>query len=249
MGILKIEPINVREIGVRSVPNISSFTNNMPPPIIPYSPPVTVDIGTPIVNMPGCVEAHPDGSPQLAKDDPKGARTYCDAQTPSYNAMDYKPEEMVITQVSQEQPPATKEPTEAESQEQEPPPSEVPDTPQAEVPAVPKQEEKEEICPYYAELLVSDPRCIEPTFVDKYFPPMEVLTATTTIAVVGTSSAIFAKPIADLLLKVVKPIVKKLITKVKKMLGKKQKPQGVRERRLAQRELNRAILELRRAMK
>ena len=249
MGILKIEPIGVRDVGVRSIPNISSFTNNMPPPVIPYYHPDTVDIGTPIVNMPGCVEAHPDGSPQLAKDEPKGARTYCDAQTPSYNAMDYKPEEMIITQVSQEQPPATKEPEAAESQEPEPPPSEVPDTPQAEVPAVPKQEEKEEVCPYYAELLASDPRCIEPTFVDKYFPPMEVLTATTTIAVVGTSSAIFAKPIADLLLKVVKPIVKKLLTKVKKMLGKKQKPQGVRERRLAQRELNRAILELRRAMK
>ena len=49
------------------------------PPVVNYIPvPVVVDIGSPIVNMPGCVESHPDGGPQLAKDDPKGAKILCD---------------------------------------------------------------------------------------------------------------------------------------------------------------------------
>ena len=40
------------------------------------------------------------------------------------------------------------------------------------------------------------------------------------IAVVATTSALLAKPLADLLLKVVKPAVKKAIGKIQKMLGK-----------------------------
>ncbi len=40
------------------------------------------------------------------------------------------------------------------------------------------------------------------------------------IAVVATTSALLAKPLADLLLKVVKPLVKKTIGKIQKMLGK-----------------------------
>ena len=56
--------------------------------------------------------------------------------------------------------------------------------------------------------------------VEKYLPPANVVSTTATIAVVATASAIFAKPLADLLLKVVKPAVKQVITKVQKLLGK-----------------------------
>ena len=56
--------------------------------------------------------------------------------------------------------------------------------------------------------------------IDRYLPSPAVVTTTATIAVVATSSALLAKPLADLLLKVVKPVVKKAIGKVQKMLGK-----------------------------
>ena len=61
---------------------------------------------------------------------------------------------------------------------------------------------------------------------------------TATIAVVATSSALLAKPLADLLLKVVKPAVKKAIGKVQKMLGKKEKVLSLQERKLKQKEAN-----------
>ena len=52
-------------------------------------------------------------------------------------------------------------------------------------------------------------------------PTAGAVTATASIAVVATSSAIFAKPLADLLLRVVKPVVKKALTKVQTLLGRK----------------------------
>ena len=55
---------------------------------------------------------------------------------------------------------------------------------------------------------------------EKYLPSPQSVTTTATIAVVATSSALLAKPIADLVMKVVKPVVKKLMAKVQKILGK-----------------------------
>ena len=57
-------------------------------------------------------------------------------------------------------------------------------------------------------------------FVEKYLPSPQIVTTTATIAVVATSSALLAKPLADLLLKVIKPLVKKVSAKVKTALGK-----------------------------
>ena len=57
---------------------------------IPYAAPVTVDIGSPIVDIPGCVEAHEvDENNMLEDADPKGTKTFCDAGVPSYNPIDY----------------------------------------------------------------------------------------------------------------------------------------------------------------
>ena len=57
-------------------------------------------------------------------------------------------------------------------------------------------------------------------FVDQYLPSAGVVTTTAGIAAVATTSALLAKPLADLLLKVVKPVIKKVIGKVQKILGK-----------------------------
>ena len=71
---------------------------------------------------------------------------------------------------------------------------------------------------------------------EQFLPAPQVAATTATIAVVATSSALLAKPLADLLLKVVKPAVKKAIGKVQKMLGKKEKVLSLRERKLKQKE-------------
>ena len=47
-----------------------------------------------------------------------------------------------------------------------------------------------------------------------------MITVTASIAVVATTSALLAKPLADLLLKVVKPTVKKVVKKIAALRGK-----------------------------
>ena len=77
---------------------------------------------------------------------------------------------------------------------------------------------------------------------DAYLPAINVVTTTASIAAVATTSALLAKPLADLLLKVVKPLVKKTIAKVKeKVLGKKPPVLSLRERILKQKEANAAV--------
>ena len=66
-----------------------------PPQAIPIYPPVSTEIGVPIVDMPGCVEAHEvEENNMLETDDPKGVKVYCDAGMPSYNPMDYSPDQL-----------------------------------------------------------------------------------------------------------------------------------------------------------
>ena len=59
--------------------------------------------------------------------------------------------------------------------------------------------------------------------VEQFLPSIEVVSTTAVIATVATASALFAKPLADLLLRVVKPVVKKGIESVKKKFGKTEK--------------------------
>ena len=76
-------------------------------------------------------------------------------------------------------------------------------------------------------------------------PPVEVVVTTGGIAVVATTSALLAKPFADILLKVIKPTVKKVLKKVASIRGKKLKLQSLRDRRVEQRQRNAAIRALR----
>ena len=73
---------------------------------------------------------------------------------------------------------------------------------------------------------------------EQFLPAPQVVATTATIAIVATSSALLAKPLADLLLKIVKPAVKKVIGKIQKLLGKKEKVLSLRERKLKQKEAN-----------
>ena len=61
-----------------------------PPQALQIQPPITNQIGVPIVDIPGCVEAHEvDENNMLEGDDPKGVKTFCDGQVPSFNPIDY----------------------------------------------------------------------------------------------------------------------------------------------------------------
>jgi len=69
------------------------------------------------------------------------------------------------------------------------------------------------------------------------------------IAVVATASALMAKPLADLLLKVVKPTVKKVMKKIADIRGKSVPVLSVTERRDLQRERTEAIRALKKVLK
>ena len=69
------------------------------------------------------------------------------------------------------------------------------------------------------------------------------------IAVIATTSALLAKPLADLLLKVVKPTVKKVVKKIAAIRGKTVPILSLKERQDLQRERTKAIRVLKSALK
>ena len=204
------------------------------PPQLPLSPPVTLELGFPIVEMPGCVSVHPDAqlNPSLLSDDPSRTGDYCpDGEIPSFNPMDFSPKGMVLEQKSKPKRDSSesKEPSATESPA-------VPRLPQSNAPA-PTTTEKTEPAKSLVEKAVDG------------LPPVEAVITTATIAVVAATSALLAKPFADLLLKLIKPTVKKVVKKISQARGKPVKIDSVWERRLAQRDRNRALRALRRALK
>ena len=252
----EIKEIQIRSLDIPPVPDwLMRYPQSIPPVV-----PVTQNIGTPIVDMPGCVEAHPDGGPQLAQDDPRGARTYCDGSVPSFNPIEYSPEEMLITKPSQ-----------ADTRQPEQP--EVPNTPElpaASAPATakvdcptPAQAAKEPVGEYLEGFrkkvtgyqLIGN-QCVQQT--EKVPLPEQVIAGlpsagsvmtTGGIAVVATASALAAKPLADILLKVIKPTIKKVMKKIAAIRGKSVPVLSVAERQAEQRERTEAIRALRSALK
>ena len=213
-----------------------------PPQAIPLTVPVTVNAGTPIVNMPGCVEVHkenakkdPSSNKNLVNDDPKGTTTLCDAGMPSYLPADYDARELFWQTINTEPEDGDQG---VDTQEQEPIEAPSPPPPPPTDGQIPKEVEcppknarrigdrnqkgDEQVKEYK---LTPDGKICETIWepvpiMDQYLPSVGVVTTTATIATVATASALFAKPLADLILKVVKPVVKKAIAKVQKMLGK-----------------------------
>ena len=271
VGIPNVYVRNIRTANVRKidVPDINVWMEE-PPQAIPPTVPVTVNIGKPVVNMPGCVKVHKENLKQRSKnkmlvnDDPKGNTVLCDAGAPYYQPVDYQSQGLTWTTVVPEEP-------EADGIDNN---NETPDLPTPELPGAPTippttAEEKE--CPGPKDLRVGDYAtsgnekvighewnndktvCItlweDVGFVEKYLPSANVVTTTATIAVVATSSALLAKPLADLLLKVIKPLVKKVSAKVKKVLGKTDPVLSVSQRREEQRDRNQAIRTLKKALK
>ena len=227
--------MSIRTIGIREVyvPNVyvPNWLNSVPN-VDHLVPPVVLYIGNPIINMPGCVKGHQDnqmhksGLPKdknLVEQDPNKAMILCDATMPYYDAMNYEPGQLIITReapVPNVPPPPT------------PPTPDVPDTGNLSA-------DEEVPCPGPGQLRVGDltqagdervtghqlsedgKTCItlyeDTTAVEKFLPSANQATTTVAIAVLATAGAA-ATP---LLLRIIKPIIKKLTTAIQKKLGKK----------------------------
>ena len=256
---IRLNNVGIREVVIYDVPK---WMSSDPPQAIPALPPVTTQVGTPIVNIPGCVEAHKDNKENvnLKNEDDKGIMTLCDAGTPYYSAIDYDRNKIVLEQ-EPPKPPAYKPPEKPEPPETKTPP--VPKTPQIE-PVSTCPTRAQELKNPIGKILEGNKKitgyelvgkeCIEVTEqlqvtdqIISNIPNAGAITATASIAVVATTSALLAKPLADLLLKVVKPVVKKGLKKVATLRGKKIPPQSVSEKIAEQRQRNQAVKALRSA--
>ena len=217
---MSIPDIGIQSVGIDRipVPNIHYY--------VPHTQtvPFILNIGSPIVDMPGCVKYHPDSAknretPNLKEDDSNGTKVLCDGEYPTYDAMDYTPEDL---QIYREVPPPPVEP-----------PPDPPGTPDVTPPVIPEGEIE---CPAPNQPRVGDlsqagdekvvgheiqnGQCVvlyEPTTtIEKFLPSTNQVSTTASIAVVATAAAA-ATP---LLLRVVKPVIKKIWTTVQKKLGK-----------------------------
>ena len=240
LGTQNIWNVQVADTYTTEIPNvyIPSWMTNQPN-VDNLIPPVVIDIGNPVVDMPGCVKMHKDNKKHktnipidknLIEDDPKNAMTLCpDGSYPAYNAMNYEPDQLLMTYETKAPPVA-------------PPPEPDIDTP--ETPSIPKAEGDPDcpgptslrigaIGPNQKEKVVGHELqktsqgtliCVELyediNIAEQYLPSAQVATTTASIAAVAGASALLAKPLADLLLKVFKPAIKQVIGKVNKALGK-----------------------------
>ena len=226
-----IKPIGIPNV---TIPQVVQRDWLIGVPFVPNNdPPVTLELGFPIVEMPGCVTMHKDnkdhvsGRPfdrDLVNQDPKGTTTLCPhGEYPTYEAMDYQPENLVITRETP--PPPVAPPPEVEA-----PP--VPDTgniakdKEIECPA-PNQPRVGDLTQNGSERVtgheIQNGQCVvlyeSTTAVEKFLPSTNQVSTTAAIAVVATASAA-ATP---LLLRVIKPIIKKTVDTIKKKLGKGKK--------------------------
>ena len=226
-----INEINIPNVVIPKFQTNEVWLNGIP--FIPHNhAPVSLQIGFPIVDMPGCVEMHKDNrdhvsrlpiDKDLVNQDPKGSTTLCPhGEYPSYNAMDYQPEQLIIKKETP--PPPVSPPPEVE-------PPQPPDTSKV------GGEKEETPCPAPNQPRVGDltqkgdervvghelqgTTCVvlyEPTTaVEKYLPSTNQATTTAAIAIVATASAA-ATPI---LLRIFKPVITKLWKTIQKKLGKK----------------------------
>ena len=251
---IRLNNIRIRDIGI---PDVPKWMTSEPPQAIPIYPPVTSEVGTPIVNIPGCVEAHKENDKNigLKEEDPEGVMTLCDAGTPSFSPIEYDPNKLEYTTEAPEPPPIK--------------PPKAPESPQTKTPEVPKKTTPKVDCPTRAQqlknpigkilegnkkitgyemvgkecLMVTEQLNI-PDQIIQNIPSPGMATATVAVAVTATTSALLAKPLADLLLKVVKPTVKKVMKKIASLRGKKTQVESVKDRRDQQRIRSHAIRKL-----
>jgi hypothetical protein len=256
------------DIGIKQVRNlfISETPDwlKTPSQAVPIYPPVSTQVGVPIVNIPGCVESHRDSNEnQTLKDEDKdGVQTFCDAGTPNFYPIDYDPNNLELTTEAPPPPPMKSPEKEEDTKtDTEAPPAPKTDAAIAECPTREQQlknpvgkvlQNNKKIVRYETvgkECLPVFDNLNIPDQIVANLPSPGAVTVTASIAVVATTSALLAKPLADLLLKVVKPTVKKVVKKIATLRGKTPPILSAAERKAEQRDRNRAIKILRSALK
>ena len=253
---MEIREINIRSLNIPELPSYLISPTVSLPPIAP----VTTIIGTPIVDMPGCVEAHESNNSNnnLLQDDPRGVLTFCDSGLPSFNPIQFEPNRMIPTPVPQIPKSEGPKPNIAP-----PIPTKTPVSTVAVACPTPAQETKEPVGTYingYRDKIIEyklvGNECVKIT--EAVGIPQQVIAGLPSggqvvqvggIAVIATTSALIAKPLADILIKVVKPTIKKVVKKIAKMRGKETKVLSLQERRELQRERTEAIRQLRSIVK
>ncbi len=257
--------LNIKNPQVSRIPEFS-FPSTYP---TPQAPPISLTLGTPIIDLPGCVEYNRANkeSKNLVDDDPKGNVVLCDGSMPSFNPIDFEPEQIVPTKEAKV-PVIPNTETSKKKEEDTSDSTETPATQTGNIPTntsniiCPPREApivgtlvdggKQEVSGYE----IQNNRCItlyeDVPIINQVIaslPSAGAVTTTASIAVVATSSALFAKPLAEILLKAIKPTIKTLMKKLQKLRGKPPKIESRMERILAQRDRNRAIRTLRTALK
>ena len=227
-----VNDINIPNITIPNVVSSESWIYGIPN--IPSNhPPITTNIGFPIVEIPGCVKMHKDNKDHvtrmpfdhdLVNQDEDGVTTLCPhGEYPTYDAMEYTPEQLII------------------QRETPPPPVEPP--PEIEAPEIPNTgdlgKDEDVPCPGPGNLRLGDltqsgdervvghelsedgkicTTLYEPTSaVEKFIPSTNQATNALAIAVIATAGAT-ATPI---ILRIVKPILTKIWKSIQKKMGKK----------------------------
>ena len=238
----EINEVNIPNVAIPNIVSSESWIYGIPN--IPSNhPPVTTNIGFPIVEIPGCVKMHKDNQDKvtrmpfdhdLVNQDEDGSTTLCPhGEYPTYDAMDYTPEQLII--------------------QRETPPPEIAPPPEIEPPEIPDTGDiggKEEVaCPGPGNLRVGDltqagdervtghelsadgKTCItlyEPTTAaEKFLPSTNQATTTLAVAVIATAGAA-ATP---LILRIVKPILTKIWKTIQKKLGKDVKRPSISDKK------------------
>ena len=228
----------IRPVGGVYVADIRTW-EMVPPTTRGIDPPVVINAGVPVVDMPGCVKVHKENvrersrNKNLVNDDPKGNMVLCDSGMPYYEPPNYDARELTWQTVYGEQEEVDEgvDVGAPDTDFETPSPPEIPPETAEEVECPPKnarrigdrnQKGDEQVKEYK---LTPDGKICETiwepvTMVDQYLPTVGTITTTATIGAVAATSALLAKPLADLLLKVLKPVTKKIVGKVNQMLGR-----------------------------
>ena len=234
---------------IHSIPRIQVYDQNIPhispwqiqQPYVPNFNPITNYIGFPIVDIPGCVTMHKDDryhkrglsvDKSLVENDPEGAMTLCpDGSYPTFDAMNYEPEQLTIIR-EQEAPPIASPPDPPGTPETPDTGDTVPKEPPCPAPNQPRigtlgPNEKEKVSGYELQPDPVNPGrkiCVilyeDIGAVEQYLPSAQVASTTAVIATVAGASALLAKPLADLLLRVFRPAIKQALPQANAILGK-----------------------------
>ena len=244
-------------LGGNSIPDISLYTPPIRIRLLAPQLPAGVSMQLPVVQLPGCVEAHVDSELQtgLTTNDPGRVAIYCDSGMPSYDPMLFQPNR--FQPVLNNRLPNTgglgqkSDKGDQDSAPLTPPRQKLPGQDVATasskggaVASKPKCAQGQILRRGKCVQIVQPENKIADAAA-KYLPPLEAATTTAATATVATVSALVAKPLADFLLKLIKPMIKKIIAKIKKALGKKVKVRSLRERVLAQRARNQLLRQAR----